>query len=196
MSKCRTLYLPKNYHVQCNTVCHTFSFFSFLLSIYLSHANISSAIKLVKNVLHGLSSFIKYNCGEIIQLAENLKTVEQEDDINFVFFSSYKANSCTCQLINNLLDEMALFSLGDCCFSCTLDTLKSQLGSKSGLPIPELSGVHCICINGSSRYRKIMLWNNVHVPYQYIVHKGACTVVNWRNNKRRKKKNSNENLFL
>jgi len=39
---------------------------------------------------------------------------------------------------------MGLFTLDNCCASCSLDYLKSYLESKSRLSIPEFSGYYCM----------------------------------------------------
>ena len=38
---------------------------------------------------------------------------------------------------------MGLFTMHNCCASCLLDYLKSEIKSKSRLPIPQFSGYHC-----------------------------------------------------
>ena len=60
--------------------------------------------------------------------SDNQKTVEQKDDISAILKCircCYKANSCTIKLSNDLLSEMGLFTLHNCCASCSLDYLKS-----------------------------------------------------------------------
>ena len=67
-----------------------------------------------------------------------INTMKTTLDFNFYFKHFYKANSFTYKVTQSVL------TLHNCCVSCSLDYLKSQLGSKSRLPIPGFSDSLCI----------------------------------------------------
>ena len=65
-------------------------------------------------------------------------------DYSEVHLMLFKANSFTLKLLNHLLSEIGLFTLHNCCASCSLGYYKSKLEFKSRLPIPEFFGYQCI----------------------------------------------------
>ena len=47
--------------------------------------------------------------------------------------------------LNHILSEMGLFTLHNCCASCSSDGFKSSLKSKSWLPILDFTGYLILC---------------------------------------------------
>ena len=58
----------------------------------------------------------------------------------------YKANSLTSNLSNPFLTKLGLFTLNNCCVSCSMKYLKQWPAFKSRLPILKFEGYHCALV--------------------------------------------------
>ena len=83
---------------------------------------------------------------EHTEITRNCRIRRRHKNNTEVQFMLLQANSFTCKLLIDVLREMGLFTLLNCCFSWLLFSLKLKLDSQSRLTVPELSGYHCMFV--------------------------------------------------